>query len=566
MLKRIFASVGLVSKLDDVTSIKEIEDFANKANYSVQGDKLYVTVRALSAIVNLNFDGFTREELLASHKTFEGKPVFVEHDNMDDGKARGRIVAAEFEDDKEHGGVRQYACVNLLLEIDQDKYPLLANAIKEQSINTVSMGCDVEYSICSVCGHKAYTERDYCAHILNKGYTYIVEGKEVLAYEDNRGIDFFEISFVKNPADETAQRLAKVASKIEKMSEDLDWFKSQLIAQFGNDTDAMYADLNNLEKQNGVNDFTNLIRRFIDEIVSSKTSRYILDPDETYGAGNYIRDEKDQQGTGNFIGEEEKQNKQSKNTKGGMKKLTEQEYRRILASRLKRADDTTVGPAVDVVDNKSESACPEKDTPKEDDKIKDARIKRAIELAQIRTARLEQLRQNARRGDMKYRRQAADGLPVLEEPTVVTMTVPEVQPVVAPAGTPVVDGGPTPNNTELVDLEEPTEDTMTVPQVAPVTPPKPTPDIPATAARIEARLMKVFTLADKMVEKGLIQQVEKPNKIAELRTKSVEELDAQEDVVDKMQTNAPRKSAGFRPPVVLTKRTDIVEDLEHIFQ
>lgn len=72
------------------------------------------------------------------------------------------------------------------------------------------MGCRCEKSICSICGNEAVVEEDFCDHILTaKGRT--IDNKPV--FEDNAGIEFFEISFVSQGADKDAKILEKVASK-----------------------------------------------------------------------------------------------------------------------------------------------------------------------------------------------------------------------------------------------------------------------------------------------------------------------------------------------------------------
>src|SRR5689334_23314473 len=76
-------------------------------------------------------------------------------------------------------------------------------------MDSVSMGCDVDNSTCSYCGNVATTAEEFCDHILNnKGQelTKIVNGqpKRILVFEICRGLGFFEISFVFDPADETA--------------------------------------------------------------------------------------------------------------------------------------------------------------------------------------------------------------------------------------------------------------------------------------------------------------------------------------------------------------------------
>ena len=77
-------------------------------------------------------------------------------------------------------------------------------------VNSTSMGCRCEYSICSICHNESHTEEDFCEHIRNyKGTTY--NGLPV--WEDNRNCDFFEDSFVTVGADPNARVMEKIASK-----------------------------------------------------------------------------------------------------------------------------------------------------------------------------------------------------------------------------------------------------------------------------------------------------------------------------------------------------------------
>jgi hypothetical protein len=59
---------------------------------------LYTVVRAISARVNQNYDGWPSDELKKSYRTFIGKPVFVNHENHDPTKARGVVVGGRFHD------------------------------------------------------------------------------------------------------------------------------------------------------------------------------------------------------------------------------------------------------------------------------------------------------------------------------------------------------------------------------------------------------------------------------------------------------------------------------------
>ena len=151
---------------------------------------------------NLNGDFFAHEELLKTYKTFIGKSVFVDHvdENVED--ARGIILDAIY-------NTNGYF-VELLEAIDKKAFPQLASGIEKRYITDTSMGCHCEYAICSICGHKAYSDVDICEHVLNyKGLTY--NGLPV--FEDNRGVEFFEDSLVSEGADADAKILERVAGK-----------------------------------------------------------------------------------------------------------------------------------------------------------------------------------------------------------------------------------------------------------------------------------------------------------------------------------------------------------------
>lgn len=173
-------------------------------SFTPQPGMIYTRVRAISARVNRNFDGFESSELKRAYATFEGRPVFVNHENHDPTRTRGIVVASAYRED----GDDRY--IELLIEVDAQAFPKLAQEIADGNIDSVSMGCEVEYTICSYCGNEADDLGDFCEHVLNhKGQTLQRasangEVEDVLVYEICRGVNFFEISFVFDPADETA--------------------------------------------------------------------------------------------------------------------------------------------------------------------------------------------------------------------------------------------------------------------------------------------------------------------------------------------------------------------------
>ena len=181
-----------------VTAKKFIGEIQRRADGSVDlvaemskhPDALWVKVKAIEAdIPNDNGDLFSEEEILKSYKSFEGCPVFTNHENNKVEAAKGKVVMAEW-DDKEKS-------VYCTMFIDRSAFPTLSRAIEEGYITDVSMGTQVDYSTCSVCNNRAAVAADYCLHVKTmKGRT--VNGKKV--FERNYGLKFIEISVVTDGA------------------------------------------------------------------------------------------------------------------------------------------------------------------------------------------------------------------------------------------------------------------------------------------------------------------------------------------------------------------------------
>lgn len=160
---------------------------------------LYVAARAVSARVNSNFDAFSEETLRESYRTFISKPVYVNHDNTNPDRARGVIIDAKLHEEDPDD-----IWVEILMEMDEKTFPVLCSYIRSGELDTMSMGCFLDFSRCSVCGNEASVASDYCEHIINKGTSY----GGILAYEDCIGVTFYEESWVYTPADDTAMTQA----------------------------------------------------------------------------------------------------------------------------------------------------------------------------------------------------------------------------------------------------------------------------------------------------------------------------------------------------------------------
>lgn len=231
-------------------SLDKLSDFHD---YRTDDGYMYVRLRAISSRVNKNNDGWPSIELAGGPEVFErhakqsstgftveasegspeygfatfmGKPNFIDHNNSDPSRSRGVVVdsklrvlpiervAANGGDDywtsasldPEHAPPTE---IELLIEIDAKQFPKYAKAVRNGELDGFSMGCDVERSKCSHCGHEATNPDEYCSHILMKGAHHdykTADGKRISrkSYENCYGIHFFEISGVFDPADETA--------------------------------------------------------------------------------------------------------------------------------------------------------------------------------------------------------------------------------------------------------------------------------------------------------------------------------------------------------------------------
>ena len=158
--------------------------------------------------INQNGDAFPEAELLAeitdpkdssrkikAYQTFIGKGLFTDHKSSEVENIRGIILDAEY--DQASKGV------DLLIALDRINYPELARQISAGYSTNVSMGTQVNYSLCSTCGNKAVTEHDYCTHVASgKG---IARAGQARCYEVNNGLNFIELSMVGNGADPRAR-------------------------------------------------------------------------------------------------------------------------------------------------------------------------------------------------------------------------------------------------------------------------------------------------------------------------------------------------------------------------
>lgn len=221
MLKEIRGSdfsdyqMNLVGSKQFAKTAQEVFEEARKLLDTLQPNErvFYVHVVALGAGEywgpNRNGDYFPEEELKKTYKTFLDGHVFRLHENKDPAKAMGRVIGAFWNDRMKR--------VELVLEMDREKAADILHRLENGETVDVSMGCKVDFDICSICGHKSKSRAEYCEHLKNDMGKILPDGRRVYAINPNP--KFFDISFVRRGADPTAKVLVKVAEDVEEQQE-----------------------------------------------------------------------------------------------------------------------------------------------------------------------------------------------------------------------------------------------------------------------------------------------------------------------------------------------------------
>jgi hypothetical protein len=182
----------------------------NLANYEKDPKQEHLHIIAVGAYegtgFNRNGDAFLEEDCKKNHHYFSksNRAVHRHHKNKPNDPKYGNIKAASYNDKMRRielvVGLDKGACADILHE-------------QETTGNTNwSMASKQAEDICSWCGHHAKTDNDRCNHLptnigeLNK--------KGEMCGMINPDPRWFEISYVRRPADRIGMSLGKVASEI----------------------------------------------------------------------------------------------------------------------------------------------------------------------------------------------------------------------------------------------------------------------------------------------------------------------------------------------------------------
>lgn len=152
--------------------------------------------------INNNLDAWSRGVILKSYPSFIGAHNFVEHVQIEE-QSKGRIIDAV---------VREVAgslYVDILVATDK-KHEELIRQIESGKMSALSMGCTIDFGICTYCGNVAVDETQQCEHVkYQKGNKFFDQnGQQVRIAElcghesvgDDGGVQFIEASWVATPA------------------------------------------------------------------------------------------------------------------------------------------------------------------------------------------------------------------------------------------------------------------------------------------------------------------------------------------------------------------------------
>jgi hypothetical protein len=164
-------------------------------NIEVEEDNSYIVNGICVHNCNKNADYFPEEELVKGYNTFLTAKTFKNHENKDVANAIGDVLSAEWDN--------KMKAVVLFLRIDKSIAPSIVRGFEKGYMTDVSMGCRIDYSLCSICGNKAKVRSEYCNHINTMKHKVFDNGEKV--YEINIGPKFHDISAVLNGAEKVAK-------------------------------------------------------------------------------------------------------------------------------------------------------------------------------------------------------------------------------------------------------------------------------------------------------------------------------------------------------------------------
>jgi len=197
--------VAIIKDTQSLTKRASAKEFLKYAKTKGQEDLHIIAVGAYEGTgFNRNMDKFIEKWCVKNAHYFKDSDrcVHRHHKNKPESPKYGNVKAAAYNPDMRR--------IELVVGLDADKCSDILHEQEKVGHTNWSMASKQAYDICTWCNHKAYTDTDRCAHIPDKLGELNKEGE--FCGMDNPDPRWFEISYVKRPADRIGMSLGKAAS------------------------------------------------------------------------------------------------------------------------------------------------------------------------------------------------------------------------------------------------------------------------------------------------------------------------------------------------------------------
>ena len=165
------------------------------ASVDLEPNHEYYIKKDSEDFINDNGDAFPRDEVLKRYQTFKTHSRTYSEHKQGPEHAKGRCIDVVIRN------LGNTVLVDVLFTVDKAHTELIRN-IEKEIVTHLSMGCQTEYTKCSICGHLAHTEDEYCDHIKNNKRQMVLaaDGNMRKAAELCFNNTWIDISLVMNPA------------------------------------------------------------------------------------------------------------------------------------------------------------------------------------------------------------------------------------------------------------------------------------------------------------------------------------------------------------------------------
>lgn len=154
--------------------------------------------------LNRNFDGFSKASCVKYHPTFvKNGFVFEHHINKDPKKALGNIIKSAYSE--------KMGRVELMIHAHREKAAEHLKTYEDTGTVSFSMACTIPFDVCTKCARHRLNRHDTnaCEHLKYEFGKTASDGTVIGTL--NPDPNWFDISFVRRPADRIAWDLKKVA-------------------------------------------------------------------------------------------------------------------------------------------------------------------------------------------------------------------------------------------------------------------------------------------------------------------------------------------------------------------